>query len=545
MQLTSKLWRGAAAAALMLVGAGQILPAQAQTQAGFADPAFQRTWERTDRPVAERKADRSWYWGPTPGFATQETYKQGQGGTRLVQYFDKSRMEINNPNGDKNSAFYVTNGLLAVELMTGRMQIGDSDFEQRCAAEVPLASDTDDASAPTYATFGKLLNAPKANQMGQPVVATVDRAGNIGVNSVMASQPGASVAYYDNTTGRNVPKVFWDLLNQSGPIYTNGQNTNGALNQPWFFASGLPLTEAYWANVKVAGKPTDVLIQAFERRILTYIPAYNGTPFAVQMGNVGQHYYNWRYKGEGCTTPVGGGGSTPTPAPGNPPTSTPAPAACDAPANQSATVKPSCGPVGTIFLIHITGFRPGEQISFWLTTPDGRVAGTPHPVDAGNHPGELDDVFDSSILPLLVSRPEGNWALTYQGADSGHQSVAWFKITSSQAGGGGGAPTATPAPVSCDLSATKDASVSPTSGRLGTVFSVTIRGFQPNEDASYWITDPDGVVFGSQEHLTIPASGSGTLRINSGVLPYPGTWSLTVHGLSSNHESIAVFCVTP
>ena len=43
------------------------------------------------------------------------------------------------------------------------------------------------------------------------------------------------------------------------------------------------------------------------------------------------------------------------------------------------------------------------------------------------------------------------------------------------------------------------------------------------------------------------ADGSGatavaTLQFNSGVL-YPGTWSLTVHGLKSNHESIAVFCV--
>jgi hypothetical protein len=42
----------------------------------------------------------------------------------MVQYFDKSRMEINNPNGDKNSPFYVTNGLLTVELMSGKIQVG-------------------------------------------------------------------------------------------------------------------------------------------------------------------------------------------------------------------------------------------------------------------------------------------------------------------------------------------------------------------------------------------------------------------------------------
>src|SRR5207248_8412656 len=90
-------------------------PAQAQT--GFADPAFQRTWERTDQPVAAGKANRSWYWGPTPGFATTEPYSDVPGSQRKVQYFNKTRMEINNPNANPNDPFYVTNGLLAVELM--------------------------------------------------------------------------------------------------------------------------------------------------------------------------------------------------------------------------------------------------------------------------------------------------------------------------------------------------------------------------------------------------------------------------------------------
>jgi hypothetical protein len=37
-----------------------------------------------------------------------------------------------------------------------------------------------------------------------------------------------------------------------------------------------------------------VLIQLFERRTLTYTPA-NPSGFQVEMGNVGQHYYSWRY----------------------------------------------------------------------------------------------------------------------------------------------------------------------------------------------------------------------------------------------------------
>lgn len=37
------------------------------------------------------------------------------------------------------------------------------------------------------------------------------------------------------------------------------------------------------------------MVQCFERRCLTYNPA-NDDPFKVEMGNVGLHYYSWRYE---------------------------------------------------------------------------------------------------------------------------------------------------------------------------------------------------------------------------------------------------------
>jgi hypothetical protein len=76
----------------------------------------------------------------------------------------------------------------------------------------------------------------------------------------------------------------------------------GPLFDPWFFATGLPVTEAYWADVKVAGVVQDVLMQCFERRCLTYTPA-NPAAWRVEMGNVGLHYYTWRY-GETPEPPV-------------------------------------------------------------------------------------------------------------------------------------------------------------------------------------------------------------------------------------------------
>src|SRR3954454_20792308 len=103
----------------------------AQAQA-FANAAFQSTWARTDQPVASGTVQRSWYWGPTPNTGPlQEDYAEGAGGKRLVQYFDKSRMEINNPNADPTSKFYVTNGLLTVELISGKMQTGNSTYVDR------------------------------------------------------------------------------------------------------------------------------------------------------------------------------------------------------------------------------------------------------------------------------------------------------------------------------------------------------------------------------------------------------------------------------
>src|SRR5687768_6905672 len=74
-------------------------------------PAFQRVWDRTDKPVADGKAVRSWLWGPEAlKPTTYEPYQQAPNGRRLVQYFDKSRMEITDPNGDPTSQWYVTNG---------------------------------------------------------------------------------------------------------------------------------------------------------------------------------------------------------------------------------------------------------------------------------------------------------------------------------------------------------------------------------------------------------------------------------------------------
>lgn len=261
--------------------------------APIGNDAYQRTWDRTDKPVAAQQVSRTWMWGPQANTGVMnEPYVDAAGGQRSVQYFDKSRMEINDPNGDQNSIWYVTNGLLVRELISGAMAVGNTASEQRTPAEVNVSGDPDDPNAPTYATFNGLLNA-SALALNAPVTQRLDR------NAKVSDDPGLSgqnvtAAYFVKETSHNVANVFWDFMNSSGTVWENGQNVNARLFQDPFFATGFPITEPYWSNVKVAGTQRDVLLQCFERRCLTYNPA-NADGWKVEAGNVGQHYYNWRY----------------------------------------------------------------------------------------------------------------------------------------------------------------------------------------------------------------------------------------------------------
>jgi sortase (surface protein transpeptidase) len=270
----------------------------------FADSGFESVWKRNDQPVAAKAVARSWMWGPAPLSAGLEPYADAKDGSgkRLVQYFDKSRMEINDPKLAPTDRWFVTNGLLTVELISGRMQVGDSKFETTTPAGINIASDPDDGNAPTYASFGTVSNTSAGEQRRPDKSADgyaterINRKGDV-TGDPSKRLPEARIAYFEKATGHNVPKVFWDYLNSTGPVRNGVGNVTRPLMDPWVFAMGLPISDAYWANVKIEGKMQDVLIQAFERRVLTYAP---GLPagWQVQMGNIGQHYYEWRYGDE-------------------------------------------------------------------------------------------------------------------------------------------------------------------------------------------------------------------------------------------------------
>lgn len=248
------------------------------------DAAFAAVWQRADAPVQQGTTARSWLWGPLPLRTTVERYIQSPGQERLVEYYDKSRMEISQPGADRTQRWFVTNGLLVKELVSGKMQIGDAEFEERAPSSIGVAGDPDPANpAPAYRAFGEVVSlngdrrAPE--QIGADVTATIDAAGQIGSDASLA-RPETRISNYDQNLGHNLPGVFWRYM------------TN--LPDDWVFAFGYPVSEPYWIRARVGGSEKAVLVQLFERRVLTYTPG-NPRGFEVEMGNVGQHYHRWRY----------------------------------------------------------------------------------------------------------------------------------------------------------------------------------------------------------------------------------------------------------
>lgn len=261
-----------------------------------ADEAFYNTWARTDKPVADGLVQRTWMWGPEANSEViAEPYVEHPTGERPVQYWDKSRMEVNDPNAPYDGQWYVTNGLLVVELMTGMLQVGDDEFEEREPAMVNIAGDAGFAETPTYAAYATLMD-DAAWDDGATITATVDAGGNVGSNDDL-TEFGVTAARMSDETGHRTASVFWEFMTSEGIIWDweTGATMTGPLFQNPYYATGYPITEAYWANIMVDGTEQWVLTQAFERRVLTYTPG-NEPGWQVEAGNVGLHYWEWRYE---------------------------------------------------------------------------------------------------------------------------------------------------------------------------------------------------------------------------------------------------------
>jgi hypothetical protein len=427
--------------------------------------AFYYLWERTDAPVMANRVDRTWYWGPAPLNTLDEPYIEGFEGKRRVQYWDKGRMEISNPNENAQSPWYVTAGLLSLELISGRLQLGDQHFEERGAAQVPIAGDPnpDNPNAPTYASFatvttgylngrpqslsseiigGGLANPSIPPRYGDLVDESLDVHGNVGNRSDLATAyPGTRIVYYDEIYGHNIPSVFWDFLHKSDKVQINGEERQDLLVD-WLYVMGHPVSEPYWVRTRVNHIEQDVMVQVYERRVLTYNPT-NPPGWEVEMGNIGQHYYKWRYGMVEPVNPAAGGSAAPQqqaqahqpvvigetkPLVALKQNQQPGVTAI-LPTDFSALVEPPAAPVGTSFAVSLSGFQPGEEISIWITLPDQSVIPAPE-MGVADHRGSV-LLFGAS--PFMVATEEGDqtgvWAVSARGQTHNQTAIVYFTVT--------------------------------------------------------------------------------------------------------------------
>jgi len=261
------------------------------------DPAFMHVWERTDRPVQDGRVARSWYWGPLilqDGF---EPYRDAPNHERYVVYFDKSRMELTDPTGARANPFFITNGLLVVEMVSGQVQMGDAVFQERVPNPRIVAGD-ENGVAPGYAAFRGVTTTVSGehaapNRIGQVVTAAIRPNGSVADHDQRVIGDEVRYVAYQLQTHHNIPDVFQAFLQAHGVVWVHGHDEE-ALLVDGVSTFGYPISEAYWAAVTVNRTVQPVLIQLYQRRVLTYTP--NNPPgFAVEAGNVGRHYLAWRY----------------------------------------------------------------------------------------------------------------------------------------------------------------------------------------------------------------------------------------------------------
>lgn len=84
--------------------------------------------------------------------------------------------------------------------------------------------------------------------------------------------------------------------------------------------------------------------------------------------------------------------------------------------------------------------------------------------------------------------------------------------------------------------------ISPASGPADTIFQIYVTGFEPGEQVVTWLNTPAGV---QPLALSGTADGNGTvqLQFNSAGLA-PGNYSVVVHGLDSDYNSVLSFTIT-
>ena len=251
-------------------------PTRLRTPA-FADPGFAARWE-ADEAAAPG------FWGEPITDGLFEPYTGAPGGIRLVQYYERGRLEM------ANGA--ITGTSLVLELYRGRIEIGLSRYDRRPPPDTPILGDMDGPNL-TYAALTAALpesGAATPRHIGMSVTTVVAPSG--AVSSTPPTPATGPESIGDYSIAHNVLQAFADYQQRfQGP---------GAA-----FKLGPAITEPFRTTVTASGVTREVIMQPFAQRVLVYDPT-GPDDGRVTVASTGRAYYAWRYASGPAPQPATG-----------------------------------------------------------------------------------------------------------------------------------------------------------------------------------------------------------------------------------------------
>jgi hypothetical protein len=162
----------------------------------------------------------------------------------------------------------------------------------------------------------------------------------------------------------------------------------------------------------------------------------------------------------------------------------------DLPTQGVAAILPVAAAPGASFILVGGGFADGEEVSAWISTPDGNTLAVADSAVSYKDDGVVHVRIATGDLA------EGAYTAVAQGRESGTQAVATFLLTREFIAGPG---TTRPANV--------NGSASPVTARAGDAVQIRAEGFMPGETVEYWLTDANGAYTLFAEQPVADASG--------------------------------------
>ncbi len=272
------------------------------------------------------------------------------------------------------------------------------------------------------------------------------------------------------------------------PLFWSYWQTHGGLAQ-----QGYPVSDA---AMEQASDGKSYLTQYFERSVMEYHPE-NNKPYDVLLAQLGSFRYKQKYPNGAAETFTWPGGN---------------------------------------HKFNETGYTVGGKFyDYWAN--HGGLAQQGFPISPVFQ--EKSDTNGQTYYVQYFERAEFEWH--QENAGSANEVLLTLLGTQRYQATHGNPPPNDPCAGVPDGSF---ATITPKCGKIGTVFTVTLLQFAPDEKLSFWFNDPAGNVIGTTAPRSFGAHGTNivvTIDTSSTLFYTDGQWAVTFQGEFTNVQSIAYF----